>query len=355
MQPYELFKNHFHNYGEKLVAETEDGGKIKGLKNEILKSGIPLEASVIEKLAKFGLTDKGEIEYERDGKIFSTDIMAEKEFQIFENLYLSVNFAIECKYKTKNHRWFFMKFREDPYFRLLSRRHRDYNSVFDLFFEAALTKIGHKLAKERSGGGHIFGYSVSKDLLNIKKANKGVELCNKEFNPNVIREAVSQSIYGSIKTHVDSINHILAMLNFVKLSKKTSQHATIASITIPVVITTAKLFGARTDISIEDIEKSENVLNLFTEERGVLLIVPISKAEERFTIESFQELEKTTFHNKLIKSFKYSPESFFMFGHITCRPNCVYIINYDHVEELFGDLLDRIEKNCTDYAKENIE
>jgi hypothetical protein len=47
-------------------------------KQFLLRSGIPLEASIAQKVQKQGFIDQGEYPYERNGKIFSIDINVEK-------------------------------------------------------------------------------------------------------------------------------------------------------------------------------------------------------------------------------------------------------------------------------------
>jgi len=77
----------------------------KEWKTSILSSGLPLEQAVINSINQKQYQDNGEEIVEREGKYFSIDICAEKEFN-FSNtskflIPIKITLLIECKYLRK--------------------------------------------------------------------------------------------------------------------------------------------------------------------------------------------------------------------------------------------------------------
>lgn len=322
-----------------------DSSKIKDL---LLKSGIPLEVSVVKKIAKLGVEDWGEVEYERDGKIFSTDIKALKEFSIFRGLGLLVNFCIECKYKTKGHSWFFMEFPEESEGQWRSDVH---NEVFDESFSPLLVKLGYEPSPLCSLNDLRFA-----NLFNLKTAHKGVEIWENQFDHNFIREAVSQAVHGSVKVHLYFLDYILysiaEALDFAKSDVTEFPDLPVCCITVPIVVTTAKLFRVKKNLALEDIEKENDVMKLCDEEKGILLFDTDSSIE-KFSEELFEKEPESSYGSLTDKFIAVNKLPFHSFQH--CHPGYVYILNYEHLEELFSSCLNLIEKLCNNFPEKYIK
>ena len=138
-----------------------------------------------------GIEDWGEIEYKRGDTLFSTDINARKDFDIMNNLSILVNFVIECKYKDQGHKWFFMKFSEDSDF---STRRDVRNECFDDLFNPLMKNLGYKKKEDKYP---LADFRIS-NLFNLKTADKGVDIYDKGNDPNIISEAISQSVFAQL-------------------------------------------------------------------------------------------------------------------------------------------------------------
>lgn len=320
-----------------------DSSKIKDL---LLKSGIPLEVSVVDKIAKFNVDDCGEIEYERDGKIFSTDIHATKDFNIGNNFLLSTNFVIECKYKTRDHNWFFMKFPESDY----SLRSDARNEVFDYLLRPLLIKIGYQFKEQHIG---LKELRVS-NLFKVKTANKGVDIVKNDFNHSIIREAVSQVVFASIVANNESVEENIHFISglYANPDKEIEYKNPIATLTIPIIITTANLFRVRDNLSIEDIENENDILNLSEKEKGILLINSDYAKSAKFSKQLFEK-SPISFNNELENWItNFQPPDFFRIDMLKyTHPGYIYIINYYHFEELFANCINQIDEACYNFSK----
>ncbi|MGB8217234.1 MAG: hypothetical protein WCE94_08025 [Candidatus Methanoperedens sp.] len=316
--------------------------KSSQIKDTILKTGIPLEISVVKKILKYGLEEFGEVEYEREGQLFSTDIHVQKEYKILDNLMIVVNFVVECKYKTRDHIWFFMQFpRGNDY----SMRSDARNDVFDELSIPLIRKMGYQIKNEP-----VFSILRIENFFDVKIVDKGAEIINDKFDPNTIKRALYQAVFGSVKVQKDSIQYILeklpsdldlhAVQNFYENEKETFP---IISITLPVIVTTARLFRLHEDISLEDIEKQEDIFSLFEEENGLLLMNLNYETVWKFSEELFKK-EPLPIYDEL-KSNEH-----LNLLHLR-NPGYVYIINYEHFDELFSKCLHKIENLCEKFSK----
>ena len=327
--------------------------KSSKIKDTILKTGIPLEISVVNKILKYDLDELGEVEYEREGKIFSTDIHTEKQFKISKNMYILFNFVIECKYKTKNHNWFFMQF---PRGNNYSMRSDARNEVFDVLFRAILKKIGCKFDNIKK----ISELRV-RNFFDVKVADKAVEVINDKFDPNTIKKALHQAVFGSVVIHKDSMHYILESLpleldsqSIQDFYKNKDDVAPLISVTLPIIVTTAKLYRLQEDISLEDIENEKDISNIFEEEKGMLLFNLNHETVWKFSNEIFKK-EPLPIDDATINLIRSSDKYFNTDRLHNCNPGYVYIINYEHFDELFSKCLLKIEQICEEISENLLE
>lgn len=305
------------------------------VKRSLLRSGVPLEASVIKKLAELGVTDWNEVVYERNDKTFSTDIEISKRYDLSRNSGIIVNFTIECKYKEKNHCWFFMKFQEGPYSFLKG----PLNAVFGDLIDPTLEKMGYQPEDKHLSWGHF----MITNLFDAKAADKGVDIQTQggKFDPNTITRAVSQAIHGAITVHGVGIENVSVSIVRKFHQQKPHSYSSIGFMTVPIIVTTAKLFRVKDNTLMEDIENANNILDLSKEERSVLLFNSRSNFR-RFSEEKFKK-ENIEYFYKAINylgdpsigehpSFRYN------------FPRNVYILNYDHLDDLLSFCLEKLQR-----------
>lgn len=322
------------------------------MKSLILKSGIPLEVSVLDKLLQFDVCDFGEVEYERDGKIFSTDIHVVKKFPLSNNLHMVVNFVIECKYKTPNHEWFFMKF---PRPREYSLRDDVRNEVFDSLFEPIVKQMGYTISKNKK-----LPKVRLDNFFKLKSADKGVEFTNSGSksgsSPDSIRHALHQVVLASVEVHRESMASILECF-FVEdteegelIAKNEFEDIEVISITIPIIVTTAKLLKAKENVSLETITDEEDVYSLLDEEKGILLMDSNYSTVSDFSDKLFQakplpiDSKLRTWACNSIGYDRLDPNCLKL-----CHPGYVYVISYEHFEELFSLCIENISEICMKY------
>ena len=161
------------------------------LKDFILKSGVPLEMSVIKKLMPNNFFTNWVGKYERNGKTFFNDFLASKFFSIRDGLDMYVNFLVECKYKSENHSWYFFK---NP--TTGSPESVVENYVFNQFFEAFIKSKNLKLNHNEKSNIMFedFGFPI---------VNKGIDISEKDGTENNILEAISQVSYGSLNAQYE--------------------------------------------------------------------------------------------------------------------------------------------------------
>lgn len=327
----------------------------KDIKQLILKSGIPLEVSVMNKLKKFNFDDYGEISYEREGKIFSTDIHLANNYQFSKDLSIHFNFIIECKYKTQNHKWFFLEFPEDDYIYGGGRfdcRNMVFTQLADICLKDKLKVRQH----DKYEPFNPISQLRIKNIFNLPFVNKGIELYTEGIEPNAIPEAVSQVSLGAIAAQKGSIEYNFEMFEdyyFENPEAEDWETHSIAAVTYPIIITTSKLFKFDSNISLEDIEKTEKIMDLCKEVQGVLLTNTEYKREEIFIEELFTKspirLSKKTLavleKNKM--GVISSLDSLKLMS-----PGYIYVINYEYLTELFDYAVLEIEKFCNSLKEE---
>ncbi|MCX6652437.1 MAG: hypothetical protein NT137_03675 [Methanomassiliicoccales archaeon] len=311
----------------------------KNLKSIILKSGIPLEASVIKKMAKFNLQDHGDYEYERDGKTFSNDCWFSQNYPISRSASVMVNYVIECKYKDRNQKWFFFKFNEYAH----SYRNVGSNMLFSYFIEAPRGRKNRELFNPKLE--YLLG---SENLFGLPIADSGLDVTQSDSNPNVIREAVSQVSYASINIHRIGIGINSFMLNQKISNKKRIGVFPFSTLTIPIIVTTAPLSILRDEVTLEEIENSIDIMDLAEEVPGICL--NRSQTHDQFTymdkvneadpvylstevedwLKNYQGLDKEAAHDII----RGSPV------------NRIHILNYASLEESLERVTGNIRSIC---------
>jgi hypothetical protein len=236
----------------------------KVLRDSFLKSGIPLETSVFGKLLKLSFQDYGEVEYEREGKIFSTDLNLLYGVDLFDDFMLDINFIIECKYKVKEHKWFFMNFPHSLNDSIGMRY-----SFSNLAFSGLVVPMLDKLGDSNPDNFPMIDFTSS-NLLGVPLVNKGVELIGEKMNHDIITRAKFQSIFVSIKTHKENIGSILELFSLKDYDPDGKSRLFPSFMTISIIVTTADLFKFKKGVTLEEIEEGD-FYDLVESVPGVLL------------------------------------------------------------------------------------
>lgn len=189
-------------------------------------------------------------------------------------------------------------------------------------------------------------YFDAENLFDFEIADKGVDILKNSFDPNIIKRAVYQAIFASIKVQCKSMLDNNLRYDMIEhnpklfYSRNNKREIPIGSLTIPMVVTTAKIFKVRDNVTLEELEKEKDIRNLLEEKQGILL--PYANYLDR---KEFQKELISTDPTISSKSIKISEIEDF------CSPNCVYIVNYEHLEKVFSNCIAKIESLCENYAK----
>jgi len=299
---------------------------INDLKRYILLSGIPLEFSVSKKFQEMGFLDLGEYHYERDGKSFSIDILAREALHNSDDKKipsLYIDFLVECKYKEKNHKWFFIPFEAKAHkIEIDGKIKRAMSSTRSSSWYHNVIELPPPTPKKWEEN---FGWSIEDIRLgDLETCNKGVEVYKNGCNPASIQEAVSQVLFGTSHAFFEIISE--------KFIGEFSSRDKEIFIKIPIIVTTAELFIPKKYIDLDDFIKYKP--DKFFKKVGALVLEPGIPLSLKKYSRSLREI----LLNQLRNSESVSEEDIKYVEEITeyfpdMRPNCIFIINYDTIEE----------------------
>jgi len=261
------------------------------IKNLFLSSGIPLEASVSKKLQEIGYDDLGEPFSIREDNISSADIFCQKRKWIElsrgnEKIEIEVflNFIIECKYRERNKKWFFMPFTNSD--GEISRQ-RVYDSIYIIPY--ILNSWAPKPIESILSG--LLSQSIEK-----KSFQKGVEIL-----PSGQHCPIDKPIYQVMGASIDQIFEFLER-EFDGLYHKDGS----IGIFIPIVVTTAKLFATKDSLLIEDLENAEKIEDIANELDSIFIktqLPPFLVKHTRIKFkEHFDKLRKIKMYNHPINN-----------------------------------------------------
>ena len=204
-------------------------------KKYLLKSGLPFEYEVKECFAKCKCIIWDEYTY-----IKPDENNIEKEFSYdLDASYLTksgdmLNFMIECKYKTEPTSWFFLP---DPYSTQQEVTPNSFLHPVDYFTNNKFIFKSYPY------------YNIQKPLGEF--CLKGVEILNTQFLELTIHKAIQQLSYAFIEKVIESMD-----------SQLTAEHSDMAdaiSFNIPIIITNAELRLINKNLTISDINNSNDI------------------------------------------------------------------------------------------------
>ncbi|MFB6241674.1 MAG: hypothetical protein ABEJ36_02615 [Candidatus Nanosalina sp.] len=310
------------------------------LKDTILKSGIPLEVSVVDKLSEYGFDDQGEITYEREGKLFSTDIKADREIFHKSGLPFDLVLSIECKFRTPEHDWFFMRFPRESRFGF---RH----DTGLISFRDYIRRVKENSSDELEGIN--FGRFVN--FLECEEVDKGVEIIkNRDFDHSAIRKCISQSIFGALKAQEEALRYNtdimaegLAEQEWQDDIESQFFYGAIGSLTLPIVVTTADLYKMKDGLRLEDVKSSDDPENLFEKVKFVKYKKAEAEEASQFT-EKLLSRENLSCYDEMDRIREAYPKEMELSRLPDIRPSSpIYFVDYEHLDEFLENLEETIE------------
>lgn len=206
----------------------------KDWKYFLLKSGLPFEYEVKECFAKHKCTVWDEFSYVKNDE---NNIEKEFSYDIDINYWntkgdCSLDFMVECKYKTEPTKWFFLP---DPYSYQDEVNRNSFLHPMDYFSENKFIY------------GHYPYYKVQEPLGPF--CLKGVEVYKNQFLEVNIHKAINQLSYAFAEKLVSSIQSQIETELFFKT----------IFFSIPIIITNAELYLINEKVTTKEIENSPNI------------------------------------------------------------------------------------------------
>jgi len=317
-----------------MELETKERKEFKHFKIYLLRSGIPLEASITQKVQIFDLIDKGEYFYERNGKVFSVDINA-TGFLDFEKIHyrdnlIALDLLIECKYHEEDRKWAFMSFKKprDFSFRVNTR-----NVFIEFPLKKRLNEYGYYQKYQKRKYKQFYPQIFSKYFpKNLRKVHKGIEIHKGGFNPKSISESRFQLLFGLGKKISEGVKDLYenSEEKYIDGDEYFYRHGLLGYFLLPIIVTTAELYVLKPEITVEDIKQSKNLEQIAENVKAVFYEQGPHLELEDFIRKSF------TFKEEMLKS------QFFTYDNIDSEISIVsniepriLIINYYNFEEIF--------------------
>ena len=319
---------------------TESSSKWK---DPLLRSSLPLEYLIAKKLNDIGVYVSGEYSYLRPNENglmteFSTDIWAFKflEENEQEDLWACINFIMECKYTYKSTKWIFAPYPSDENIS---------SGYINIFQDFAVQRIDKNLL-------HNF-----EQQQNLKYCFKGIELLEKDCNPNTISKGLNQLKYASIQLAKTSITNQICAWHDDELK---------IEFLCPILLTTAPLYILKNNLSLENIEQAVNVEDIadkvdaliVSQNKNVQLHDYINQSVIEFrksynseintTLQKLDEILMAANYNDY-----YMSDDFFLDGIIGNPSERILVLNYNSFEENIQKIINLIsatKSTLTRYA-----
>jgi hypothetical protein len=296
------------------------------IKEELLKSGLPLESMVAKSIDSIssnlpkGLINHGEYFFERQSDAFpnSVDFMVTYDLDVEDCDFVQLVFVIECKYRTQGTGWYFtpnpirasgMEFFVENFFSKGKCDWKTYPSSVPPLIDAKIPIVG-----------------------------KGVEIySNGQRNEKSINEGIHQLMFATSSLlsraffSEDQLLEIMLQKSGINI-KGRSFH----SLLCPVMVTTADIYFLK-DLTIEKVEQSRKVEDISSTEKIVVYSTPNpphyvnryikeNVARDAMSILSLNALTRDLFN--------------FLTRYSTFYPSRYYILNYQGFEDFIKKYID---------------
>jgi len=312
-------------------------------KNELLKSGLPFEYEVQECFVERGCTVWGEYTYLREDeekiKEFSYDIDA----NYWKGGY-GLDFMIECKYKIKPTKWFFLPHRykyqdeldKNNFFHPL-----DHFSNYSFIFN----KVPYS---------DIFENCLGPFCL------KGIEVFENQYLEKNIRKSICQLAYSFVDRVIECFDNQLNVSTF-----KNS-----IFLNVPIIVTNADLYLINEEVTTKQIEVAKSIEEISTKRNFLLFFNKIGSHLKEYNeaklLQYFESIDRKVVSERLdtftkdlghfinVLSSHYCPQVILFMQHTEDREN------YDTLFDYINSILEpdektkkRIETAPKDFEKKN--
>ena len=272
-------------------------------KKILLKSGIPLEASVRNIIKELKIGEPLEYNFLRknvDGLLnnFSIDMKVDKNIKLeVPNRYsYNIEYLIECKYCTPETNWIFMS----------------HSNAFTDEITSLCVDLGDNIYQVNDD----YYYKVIK---NIPIVGKGVSLKDKNPDSTQIREAYNQLSFAYISRYFENLMWRDPDIYFM----------------VPIVVTTANLWRLKENISIEEVEQSKNIEDICDLCNILRLQSDPNRLMRNYFMDKYANLDKHIkvrmqehYYEKFKWNFEEELDAQAMF-----YPNTFFIINYNSLKK----------------------
>ena len=286
-----------------------------------MKSGLPFEYEVKECFVRNGCTVWDEYSYLKSDE---NNIEKEFSYDLDANTWQgghSIDFMVECKYKTEPTKWFFTP---DPY-----SYQQDLNK--NSFFHP----IDH-FTKNKFLFNRMPFYNVIEEALG-PFCLKGVEILKNQPVEINISRAISQLSYAFIDKVISAFDG--------QLDKEVDMFNNSIFLQIPMIITNADLHLINKDITTKEIEKANSIEEISTQHDFLIFHNKIGKHLRDFNLSKlagfFSGKEKKLVNDRM-NTFTKDLNHFVNVVASNYSPECILIMKHDEKHENYKKLFDYI-------------
>lgn len=299
-------------------------------KNHLLKSGLPFEYEVKECFVKKGCTVWDEFSYlKKDENLIEKEFSYDLDANTWEGEY-SVDFMIECKYKTEPTKWFFTP---DPYSYQNELTKNSFFHPLDHFSK-------HTFLFDKVPYDDVIKEPLGPYCL------KGVEIYKNQHAEINISKAINQLSYAFIDKIIISLD---SQLNTEIFNNSTFLH-------IPIIITNADLYLINKDLTTKDIESADSIEEISTKHDFLLFHNKIGKQLRDYNLNKLVSFFANQEQNMVLKRFNSFTKDLNHFVDIIASnysPQTILIMNHDINHNNYQKLFDYVNFLITNTPERN--
>ena len=288
-------------------------------KDYLLKSSIPLEYEVKKIFDEKGCVGSYDYTYlRRDENEVINEFSYDLDLSYIKNEHF-FELMVECKYRDISTNWIFIP--------------EKYRWLDDIESYSFLNPNDHFNKKTKF---QKLEYEIIAPLC-----GKGIEINSGGTNPKTITQAVNQLSYAMAEKIVSGMEHqideLLGGSEFIFYN-------------IPIIITTANLYRLNENVSIEQIKKAKDIIQVTSKEDCLILKTPNGKHLENYNQKIFQNfIEKRglEFLNKKLNSFNDDIRFIFSVIAQNYSPSALAVINFSEQSkgiDILFNFLDEVVK-----------
>jgi hypothetical protein len=302
-------------------------------KDALLRSSLPLEHLIAQKLGQSGIYVSGEFTYLRPNENgvsteFSTDLWAFtflEENAEKEDFWSSCNFVIECKYTHRSVKWIFSPhpLKDDESFEV---------GYINTFQDLCVKRIDRNLL-----------YKFDEDL---NYCIKGIELQEKDCNPSTISKGLRQLQYAAVQLSKRCMSSQICTVHDEELE---------IVFLCPILVTTAPLYVIKQNLGLDDFYNAEQIEDVAEKVNSLIVHQDIGIQQDKYIENLSREFcDKHKEVNARLKDLDralkdsgyegyHMPDIFFLKEKLGRASTRILVVNYDHFETCLDNILEIIK------------